>query len=530
MARRGVLGLVAAATLLAGGAALARDLAADAPYPVEAPEAPAAAAHPKHHDAKQAAVPLPRAAPVQTTASAPPPEKPAAALAPAIAVPMPKAAPQRPAEPVAPKLAALPPAKPEPKSEAKPAPVAERSTDIFAGIPAGERLKIQASLLWAGDYTGASGSEDPMLTAIKNFQKRIKARVTGVLTAEERARLVAADDNHAEAFGWTVVTDPATGIRIGLPAKLVTQAHDTAQGTRWSSKHGEVQVETFRLKRADLKLDAVFEEMKRGPGGAGNRKIETSALRDDGFVISGMQGLKFFTVRAKMRDGEVRGVTVSYDQMMETIVAPVTVAMASAFTPFPERNAPFAALAKAVDYGSGVVVSARGHIVTSARLAEGCQVLLASGLGNAERIAEDKTQGLALLRIYGRRSLHPVALSDAPKPGEAKLIGIPDPRAQNGHTALTEVKARLTTGGIELRQPAPMAGLAGAAAIDAQGHFAGIAEMRNIVVASNEPAIAPVRLVGASAIRDFLAANGVTPAAASGDARDAVVRIICVRH
>jgi hypothetical protein len=525
MATRSVLGLVAAATLLAGGGALARDMAADAPYPLNAPEAPAAKPHLKH-ETKQTTVPLPRSAPAPTTATARPPAKSAATET--AAVPMPKAAPERPkAEAPAPKLASLPPAKPEAKSEAKPSPVAERTNDIFAGIPAGERLKIQASLLWAGDYTGATGTEDPMLTAIKNFQKRIKAKVTGVLTTEERARLVAADKDHADAFGWTVVTDPATGVRLGLPAKLVTQAHDVAGGTRWSSKHGEVQVETFRIKGADVKLGAVFENMKRGAGGA--RKIEYSALRDDGFVISGMQGLKNFTTRAKMRDGEVRGVTVSYDQMMETIVAPVTVAMASAFTPFPERSAPFAALAKAVDYGTGIVVSARGHIVTAARLAEGCQVLLASGLGNAERVAEDKTLGLALLRIYGRRNLHPVTLTGAAQAGEAKLIGIPDPRAQNGAAALTEVKARLSGGGIELRQPAPMAGLSGAAAVDAQGHFAGIAEMRNTVVASNEPSVAPVRLVGAATIRDFLAAHNVTTAAAAADAKDAVVRIICVR-
>src|SRR5690242_21612315 len=57
-------------------------------------------------------------------------------------------------------------------------------------------------------------------------------------------------------------------------------------------------------------------------------------------------------------------------------------------------------------YGSGIVVSARGHIVTAARLAEGCQSLVASGLGNAERVAEDKTLGLALLRIYGRSEEH----------------------------------------------------------------------------------------------------------------------------
>ena len=366
-----------------------------------------------------------------------------------------------------------------------------------------------------------------MLTAVKNFQKRIKAKITGVLTADERARLIAAAKYHDDAFGWTVVTDPATGVRIGLPAKLAPQAHDAAQGTRWSSKHGEVRVETFRIKRPDLKLAALFETMKHEPA---SRRVEYSALHDDGFVISGLQGLKNFTVRAKMRDGEVRGFTMSYDQAMETIVAPVVVAMASAFTPFPSRSAPFAAPAKTVDYGTGVVVSARGHIVTAAGISDNCQVLLVSGLGNAERIADDKAHGLALLRVYGRRDLHPVALTADAQAGDAQLIGIPDPREQNGRAALTEVKARLTpTRGIELRQPAPMAGFAGAAAVDAQGHFAGIAEMRNTVVASNEPTLAPVRLVGSAAIRDFLTAQGVTPKAASGDAKDAVVRIICVR-
>lgn len=525
MGTRGVLGALAAAMLLAGSGAAARDLAADAPYPTAAPDAAAKPApkaqpdklRPKPHPvAKASTVPLPP----------PAPRGPAEETAKTAPVPLPKAAPKplQKSDVVAPQLAALPTEKPE----IRPAPAAARpATDVFAGIPAGERLKIQASLLWAGDVSAATGAEDPMLAAIKNFQKRIKTKVTGVLTAEERARLVAAANDHEENFGWTVVTDPATGVRIGLPGKLAPQAHDAAHGTRWSSKYGEVQVETFRLKRADLKLDAVFEAMKREPAG---RRIDYSTLRDDGFVISGMQGLKYFTVRAKMRDGEVRGFTMSYDQAMEGIVAPVTVAMASAFTPFPERAAPFAAPAKAVDYGSGIVISERGHIVTAARLTEGCQVLLASGLGTAERIAEDRAQGLALLRIYGRHDLKPVALAGNAQAGEATLIGIPDPRAQNGRDAPTEVKARLTvSGGIELRQPAPMAGLAGAAAVDAQGHFAGLAELRSTQVASTEPVFAPVRLVGAAAIRDFLAAHNVTAAAASGDARAAVVRIICVR-
>ena len=198
------------------------------------------------------------------------------------------------------------------------------------------------------------------------------------------------------------VTDPSTGVRLGLPLKLVPQVRDAARGTRWSAAHGEVQVETFRIKDTGIKLAALFEQEKKEPA---SRKIESSALRDDGFFISGMQGLKKFSVRAYARDGEIRGFRLLFDQMMETIVAPVTAAMVSAFSPFPERSSPFAAMATSVEYGNGLVVSARGHIITHRRLASGCQVIIAAGLGDADRIAEDKDAVVALLRVYGPRKL-----------------------------------------------------------------------------------------------------------------------------
>src|ERR1035437_1502912 len=226
----------------------------------------------------------------------------------------------------------------------------EPAPNVFAGIPPDERLKIQAALLWAGDYTGEPTGGDPMLAAIKNFQKRHKAKITGELTLAERAELVAAAKVHEDEFGWNVVVDPATGIRIGLPTKLVPHARDAARGTRWSSAHDEVQVETFRIKDPKLTLAALFEQQKKEPA---TRRIEISVLHDDNFFISGMQDLKLFSVRAKLRDGEVRGFTMLYDQMMETIVAPVMVAMASSFSPFPERSAPYAALARSVEYGNG---------------------------------------------------------------------------------------------------------------------------------------------------------------------------------
>ena len=411
--------------------------------------------------------------------------------------------------------------------EAQPAKT-EPAQDTIAEISEGDRQKIQSALSWSGDYTGSLGGEDPFLSAIKNYQKRARSKITGVLTPAERANLLAAAKTHEEEYGWTVVVDPATGVRIGLPIKMVPQVRDAARGTRWSSAHGEVQVETFRVKDSDLKLSALFDQLKKEPA---TRKVEYSVLHDDNFFISGMQGLKKFSVRAQLRNGEVRGFTILFDQMMETIVAPVTVAMASAFSPFPEGSAPFAAMAKSVEYGNGLIVTARGHIVTDRKLAAGCQVIIAAGIGDADRIAEDKDSGLALLRIYGPRNLSPLVLApDAAKKGDVTLVGIPDPKELNGAKKLTEIKARLADGNaIELRQPVPMAGFAGAAALDAQGQFLGMMQMRDFVLASTESSAPPVRLVTAPTIREFLAAHNIAPATQGGDAKASVVRIICVR-
>jgi hypothetical protein len=501
--------LVMLSLLLGAGPALAQDSPGVIPVP-------------KQSDAKPAKKHIKRKAIAAKPAEAKPSETKPAETKPAEA----KAATPKPAT-VKPAAAKTVEAKPDtPKTAiAK----AEQTPDVFAGIPPDERLKIQAALLWAGDYTGEPTGGDPMLAAIKNFQKRHKTKITGELTPTERAELVAAAKVHEDEFGWNVVVDPATGIRIGLPTKLVPFARDAAHGTRWSSAHGEVQVETFRIKEPDLKLAALFEREKREPA---TRKIETSVLHDDNFFISGMQGLKLFSVRAKLRDGEVRGFTMLYDQMMETIVAPAMVAMASAFSPFPEHSAPYAALAKSVEYGNGLVVSAQGHIVTDLKLTQGCQVIVAYGLGDADRVAEDHDNGLALLRVYGPRMISPLVLThDPPKSGELTLVGIPEPKEQDGSRKLTEIKARLAGGSaIELRQPVPMAGFSGAAALDTQGQFVGMMEMGHAVLASVEASAAPVRLISAETIRGFLTAHNVeTAQTQTGDAKAAVVRIICVR-
>jgi hypothetical protein len=120
--------------------------------------------------------------------------------------------------------------------------------------------------------------------------------------------------------GWSLVDDPVTGARIGLPAKQVPKESQTKNGTRWSSAQGQVQVESFKIRGPGTTLAAVYEQQKKEPA---TRKLEVNLLRPDFFILSGMQNLKKFYVRAEIRDGEVRGMTVLYDQAAETIMDPV---------------------------------------------------------------------------------------------------------------------------------------------------------------------------------------------------------------
>ena len=215
--------------------------------------------------------------------------------------------------------------------------------------------------------------------------------------------------------------------------------------------------------------------MKKEPAG---RKADYSVMRDNFFVISGLQNLKKFYVRAQARGEEVRGITVLYDQAMAGIMEPVVVAMSSAFLAFPAPP-PAPPPRRKVEYASGVAVGP-GEIVTSREALEGCHVVTVAGIGGADRLAEDKANGLVLLRVHGA-SLKPAALGAAAPKGEVTLLGIADPQAQGGGSAVSAAKARVSDT-LALDTP-PALGFDGAAALDAQGKLAGIVAIKPAVVA-----------------------------------------------
>ncbi|MFT6673420.1 MAG: peptidoglycan hydrolase-like protein with peptidoglycan-binding domain [Afipia broomeae] len=450
-------------------------------------------------------------------------------------------------------LAALPgsaaaqtPAKPQPAAKQAPAqikpkpvttvpvrPAVQTPVDTAKAMEQAERLAIQSDLAWVSLYNGAINGEasDRMVAAIKAFQKDHGAKETGVLNAQERSALTAAARKLQDNVGWKIVSDATSGARIGLPSKLVPLIVSDVNGTKWSSATGTIQIEYARRKEAGATTATVAASEKK----LNARKADYSVVKPDFFVLSGTQGLKKFYIRGQTRGDEVRVLTILYDQATEGTMIPVTVAMSSAYNPFP-GNA-IAQISppprKKVEYSTGIIASADGAIVADRQATDGCMTIAVPGYGNATRIADDETRELALLRIYGASGLKPLAMAgNGTTKSNVSITGISDPQNQGGHNAVTSVAAVAAPVGTDITlSPEPAVGFSGAAAIDSDGKFAGLTRLKPAVVAgpTGTPLPSQALLVSAESVREFLKAKGVAIASGASDAKASVLRLVCVR-
>lgn len=318
-------------------------------------------------------------------------------------------------------------------------PALQTPADTASAMAQAERLAIQSDLAWVGQYNGAITGEvsERMVAAIKEFQKDRGGKPTGVLNPQERSVLAETARRRQGDVGWKIVTDAGSGARLGVPTKLVPQQSSDANGAKWSSATGTIQIQLARRKQANPTAAKLAEQEKREPAG---RKVDYTVVKPDFFVLSGMQGLKKFYVRGTFKGDEVRILTILYDQATEGTVEPAVIAMSSAFNPFPTGTGP--PPRKTVEYGTGVVVSEGGAIVTDREITDGCLAITIGGLGNADRVAEDKDHDLALLRVYGARGLKPLALGSGDAKSAVELTGIADPQNQGGGAAVSSVKAQ----------------------------------------------------------------------------------------
>ncbi|MDO9057635.1 MAG: serine protease, partial [Bradyrhizobium sp.] len=321
-------------------------------------------------------------------------------------------------------------ARPKPVTTVPIRPALQTPADTANAMAQAERLAIQSDLAWVGQYNGAITGEvsERMVAAIKEFQKARGGKQTGVLNPQERGILAETAKRRQDNVGWKLVTDMGTGARLGVPTKLVPQQSTDAIGSKWTSPTGTLQIQLARRKEANPTTAKLAEAEKKEPAG---RKIDYTVVKPDFFVLSGLQGLKKFYLRGTFKGDEVRILTILYDQAVENTVEPVVIAMSSAFNPFPAgAQAAGPPPRKTVEYGTGIVVSGDGAILTDRQVTDSCLAIAIAGHGNADRVAEDKDHDLALLRIYGARGLTPLNLGNGAAKSSVELTGIADPQNQ----------------------------------------------------------------------------------------------------
>src|SRR6476620_10647058 len=350
-------------------------------------------------------------------------------------------------------------------------PALQKPEDTANAMAQAERLGLQSDLAWVGQYNGAISGDvsERMVNAIKEFQKGRGGKPTGVLNPQERGVLAETAKRKQESVGWKIQTDPGTGVRLGIPTKLVPQQAGDANGTKWTSPTGTIQIQLTRRKEAGPVTARLAEREKKEPG----RSIDYTVVKPDFFVLSGLQGLKKFYLRGTFRGDEVRILTILYDQATENTVEPVVIAMSSAFNAFPAAvQTAGPPPRKTVEYGTGVVVSDDGAIIADRQITDGCLTVAIAGFGNADRVAEDKEHDITLLRIYGARGLKPLNLANGATTTALDLTGISDPQNQGGGGAVSSVNATVAQlgGSSEIAlSPPPALGFSGAAALDGDG-------------------------------------------------------------
>lgn len=356
----------------------------------------------------------------------------------------------------------------------------EAARVAWEAMPLPDRLAVQEGLIWAGDYTGSiDGTFGRMsFEALTAFQARRKLTPDGQVTPALRAALDEGAVKRREAVGWQMTADPATGVRIGIPTKLVGAPRAIETGSRWASKDGRVDIRTFSLPGQDLAQ--LFEKMKQETPG---RKVTYSVLRADWFVISDTgAGRDSYTRFVRVADG-ARGFVVVHDPKLGPDFARTVIAIAGTFEPVagekPVAATPSAPAAPTPTASSQSAAPAPVAPLPSGLLATGLVVapgkVLTAGLGDcaAPTVAGkpatiDKATvggGLALVSTAGLTPSGPLVLADgAPAAGASVVVASSGPGlgATTGTISERGLKAPLQRGGL------------GAIALDTSGRVVGI--------------------------------------------------------
>ena len=235
-------------------------------------------------------------------------------------------------------FAATAPADAQTPVPAPPAPAADPAQEAakraFEALPEADRVTIQDGLIWTGDYKGVADGKFGKGTrdAIAAFAARTKLPADGTLDAKGRAALASTARQAKDAVNFSVKADERTGLRIGLPLKLLSKVKPLPTGTRYSTADESFSVETTHSTAAAPLQESFNAVIADAPG----RKVTYKVLRPDFFVVTGEAGGKTFYTRMAHSERGVAGFTITYPAASKARFDPISIAIANSFVPFPE--------------------------------------------------------------------------------------------------------------------------------------------------------------------------------------------------
>lgn len=221
----------------------------------------------------------------------------------------------------------------------------------FEALPEADRKAIQDALVWTGDYNGtldgAFGKRS--FDAIRSFETRSRLTADGILSPQERDALLAAAQRQRDAAGFAVIDDRRTGIRIGVPQKVLAERSDTPGGSLFRARRGGALTTDLIPASAGTGLKDLYGDLSAAAPG---RRITYKVLRDNWFVVTGEEGAERFFTRFAATPAGLRGFTVAYPASAAATFDRLTIAITNSFEPEPE-----AALATTATAGADGAVS-----------------------------------------------------------------------------------------------------------------------------------------------------------------------------
>lgn len=356
------------------------------------------------------------------------------------------------------------------------------ATQAYTALPETERKAIQADLIWTGHLNSAATGNFGALTfrAVNSF-KAGRGEPNGQLTPPERQELARLARTARDAAGFAVITDQPTGVRIGIPQKLLPKREATAAGgSRWQSGDGKITLDVS-AGPASEPLQAIFERAIAVNPNI-QRKVTYKLLQPTFFVVAGETPTGKFFRRQALGPSGLRGFSVGYDKGVSATFDKVVTAIADSFEPFPSGAAPAPAPAApgapavasapaqpaTERFGVGLVVG-KELVLTARAAVDPCRGLKV-GTRPAKLRAQDQASGLALLDVPGLTSGAAPGLRDAAPAAKEAVVVLAYDGTAAARTAVALPGEVTSDAVLAPLQP----GGAGSPVFDRQGRLAGL--------------------------------------------------------